>query len=421
MKNKIMKTLCVLCACAALLSGCGKTKIIMTTDKAPATAGAQTAINYAYDSKTESNSGKNSQPTVPKVEISPAAKYFMQFLDDGTKDVYKQLYSGLLSFSESIDVTDKVIKKNDIGKLLEMCASSSPEITYIGQEYTVCIDSEDYVTELNVTYSKTPAQANSERDALENKAEVILSGISKKWGDYEKVKYFHDAIIQNCDYSEEGKDPYSAYGCLYDGKAVCEGYSKAMQYLCDKSGIICIPVTGKGNSDGNLQPHIWNKIKINGKWYCFDVTWDDPVSEFESGYVRYDYFAITDEEMNRDHSVEENPYMKYPEAVSKEADYFVKSKLFCDSSTDYVQLLTDTVNDTMMKNQTYARIKCSDKDTYDKLLNEIFAQEEDSSAKIFSILSDCVDRGNVSYSKYKYSLIKDDVMYTVTVKLSRDS
>ena len=75
----------------------------------------------------------------------------------------------------------------------------------------------------------------------------------------------------------------------------------------------------------------------------------------------------------------------------------------------------------MMKNQTYARIKCSDKDTYDKLLNEIFAQEDDSSAKIFSILSDCVDRGNVSYSKYKYSLIKDDVMYTVTVKLSRDS
>ena len=418
MKNKITKTLCVLCACAALLSGCGKTKIIKVTDQKADATGTQTAINYAYDSKVGNDPNQNSQPAVPKVEVSPAAKYFLQFMDSETKGVYKQLYSGLLSFSDSIDVTDKVVKKDDIGKLLEMCASSSPEITYIGQEYTVCIDTEDYVTAVNVTYSKTPAQANSERAALESKAEVILSGLSKKWGDYEKVKYFHDTIIQNCDYSEDGKDPYSAYGCLYDGKAVCEGYTKAMQYLCDKAGIECIPVTGKGKSGGNFQPHIWNKIKISGKWYCFDVTWDDPVAEFESGYVRYDYFAITDDEMSRDHSIEENPYMKYPEAVSKSADYFVKSKLYCEAASDYVQTLTNAINNAMMKKQIYARIKCSDKEMYDKLINEIFTQEDGSSAKIFNILSDCVDRGNVEYSKYKYSLIKNDIMYTITVRLS---
>ena len=58
---------------------------------------------------------------------------------------------------------------------------------------------------------------------------------------------------------------------------------------------------------------------------------------------------------------------------------------------------------------------------YDKLINEIFTQEDGSSAKIFNILSDCVDRGNVEYSKYKYSLIKNDIMYTITVRLSINS
>lgn len=397
-------------------TGCGNKIILRSDDSSSVVSGTQTAINYSYDSKSTEKS--SDEKVTPEVELTPAAKYYLKSLDKDVISVYKQLYNGMLNFVQTIDVTDGIIMKEDIGSLLELCLSSSPELNYIGQEYTVSIDSENYVTAVTVSYKKNKEEAVAEDNALKGRVKAILSGVSKKWDDYEKVKYFHDSIIQNCEYSEDGRDPYSAYGCLYDGKAVCEGYTKAMQLLCDSENILCVPVAGKGKTDDTLQPHIWNKIRINGKWYAFDLTWDDPVSDFETSYVRYDYFGLNDEQMDRDHITQKNKYMNYPEAVDTSADYFRHSNLFCDDVSDAEQLLKKAVKNVMMNNEMYVRVKCSDKNTYDTILEEFFKSENDSNAKIFSILSDCVENGNDNYSKYGYSLIKNDVMYTITIKLS---
>ena len=91
--------------------------------------------------------------------------------------------------------------------------------------------------------------------------------------------YFHDSIILECNYDDTAKNCYSAYGCLVEGKAVCEGYAKAMQILCSKAGIKCIPVAGKAYDGGAVQPHLWNKVMIDGEWTNVDLTWDDPVTD----------------------------------------------------------------------------------------------------------------------------------------------
>jgi len=64
---------------------------------------------------------------------------------------------------------------------------------------------------------------------------------------------------------------------------VCEGYSKAFQYLCDLAGIDCITVTGTmsgGTGEGN---HMWNVVYIDGVNYLVDVTNSDTGSVGQDG------------------------------------------------------------------------------------------------------------------------------------------
>ncbi len=66
-------------------------------------------------------------------------------------------------------------------------------------------------------------------------------------------------------------------------EVVCEGYSKAFQYLCDLSGIECITVTGymsDGSSGGN---HMWNVVYYDDVNYLVDVTNSDTGTAGQNG------------------------------------------------------------------------------------------------------------------------------------------
>jgi transglutaminase/protease-like cytokinesis protein 3 len=66
---------------------------------------------------------------------------------------------------------------------------------------------------------------------------------------------------------------------------VCEGYAKSFKYILDDLGIPCVIVCGVGqNSNGEIENHAWNYVKLKDKWYAVDCTWDDPII-IGSGYV----------------------------------------------------------------------------------------------------------------------------------------
>lgn len=57
---------------------------------------------------------------------------------------------------------------------------------------------------------------------------------------------------------------------------VCQGYSGAFKYLCDRLNVTCITISGNVyNSDGCIGAHAWNAVNINNKWYAIDITWND--------------------------------------------------------------------------------------------------------------------------------------------------
>ena len=129
-------------------------------------------------------------------------------------------------------------------------------------------------------------------------SELTGSGMT----DYEKELAVHDFIIRSTqyDHAELEHRPDSAgnpdldnsnpYGALIRGRAICLGYSSTFQLMMDCLGIECITVHGQGNR--TLDEHAWNMVRLDGDWYCVDVTWDDPAGEPQLS-ILHKYFNVT--------------------------------------------------------------------------------------------------------------------------------
>ncbi len=86
----------------------------------------------------------------------------------------------------------------------------------------------------------------------------------------------------------------------------------------DMAGVECITVTGAAFR--NRESHAWNMVKLNGKWYCADPTWDhidvDQDYPIEQLMPLYEYFNVTSQYMaDTDHQWD---YDNTPEATAED-------------------------------------------------------------------------------------------------------
>ena len=120
---------------------------------------------------------------------------------------------------------------------------------------------------------------------------IIKEYIKDSMDDETKIKVIHDYIINTTEYdtvrNNEGSSEYdsnTSYGTLIQHKAICSGYSDAMELFLNKFGIKNYKVASK--------THVWNAVYINNKWLHLDLTWDDPVSN-RGPILDHKYFLIT--------------------------------------------------------------------------------------------------------------------------------
>lgn len=359
---------------------------------------------------------KNKNST--EVKISSAVRYFCGFYPKEEQEAVNAICDGINHFDDHIKIKYGTIKKEDIGLLVSMITSSSPEMDYIDSGYSIDYTME-YVTGIRFLYTRNRKQHEAEMNRLNKCVDEIMAGVQDNWNDYDKVLYFHDAIISRCTYDESSASVYTAYGCLVNGKAVCEGYSKAIQLLCEKAGIQCIPVNGNSYSDGKPQAHAWNKIQIGGIWSAFDLTWDDPMTSMGTDYCRYDYFGLTDAEMSADHFVGKNRCMKYPEAFSKQNNYFVRSKLLVTNKQQINTAMKKAIAEAAMNKSMYARVKFDSDKLFNAAVQKLFNAEKGKSSAVFDILSDVAAQTGARISTSNYSVIQNSTSRVVTIKLEK--
>ncbi|MBO4401653.1 MAG: hypothetical protein J5809_07390 [Selenomonadaceae bacterium] len=159
--------------------------------------------------------------------------------------------------------------------------------------------------------------------------------------------YIHDAITSRATYYNDtqkmlnGKSVprfVTATGALIDKRANCQGYSDAFYMLGRMCGFEVRKVNGTTHNEGSnskSEGHMWNTIKLGGKTYFVDVTWDDDSFKFSKrlGYNSYIYFNAPAEIASATHAWDKNSFRNLQ--VEPDACYYFTTPEFAATNGDY--------------------------------------------------------------------------------------
>ena len=142
-----------------------------------------------------------------------------------------------------------------------------------------------YITcTFTITWYTTPEQE-------EELDEAVASVLSQKGlldntkSSYAKTKIIYDYLCENVTYDYDHLDDatytlqYTAYAAMINNTSVCQGYALLFYRLALESGVDARLIAGTGNGGA----HGWNIVKVGGKYYNLDSTWD-------AGRTTYRYF-----------------------------------------------------------------------------------------------------------------------------------
>lgn len=162
--------------------------------------------------------------------------------------------------------------------------------------------------------------SDKDREILERCREVLGEVLTEGMSAYEMELAVHDWLVEWGSYdrtvydnpNHSGRTGYrNPWGMLVGGYGNCLGYSSTFQLLMDLSGVECITVVGA--AFGSREDHAWNMVKLDGEWYCVDVTWDDPTGAARNGR-HHRYFNVTSAYLREtDHQWD---YRNVPEATA---------------------------------------------------------------------------------------------------------
>lgn len=198
--------------------------------------------------------------SIPSAQVSPTVKKVVNYLlMDCPYDLYWYDKTVGVHMQYVLDSTDKATN-------LELSMAVATE--YSSGDYTIDTS--------KVSAAQTAAQ----------RAKAIVETYKDK-SDYEKLVAYRTEICNLVSYNNEAAgsnktdygNPWQLIWVFDENDAtnvVCEGYSKAFQYLCDLSefsgGTICYTVSGVMAGGTGEGPHMWNIVTIGGKNYLVDVT-----------------------------------------------------------------------------------------------------------------------------------------------------
>lgn len=251
---------------------------------------------------------------------------------------YDNIVAGIDAYAEVIEISnDKYKLTLDEFKLaLEAVRRDHTEQFWLHRLYTYKTDAEGYVIGMNPQYLWEKEDLPNAKVAFEQAIDSFLAELTPDMDEYEMEKALHDRLATKVTYVSTN-NAHNAYGALVEGKAVCEGYAEALQCLLQRVGIQSIQVYGQSinPSTGTGENHAWNIVRIDGKYYLTDLTWND-----QDTMLLYAYFNQTHAVFNEDHQqwrvgneVQKDGSIRQlqcevfdlPVCTATEANYFIKT------------------------------------------------------------------------------------------------
>ena len=319
-------------------------------------------------------------------------------LSDLEKSIYTRLYYSVLNGE-----TECVMKKAPIGeyeaaipRVVKAFLFEHPELFYYnsGYSYTRSSSEPDAIGTIKLRLSEYSFYSDSDKkqemiSALNERVDVIVKKASSLTSDYEKVLFVHNEIVNTTVYDTESASSLSgdgmtheqqmthtAYGALVNHSAVCDGYSKAFGIILTALDIENLYVTGYGKTTA----HAWSCVKIGGEFYYIDLTWDDPsaVNLPTKNNVTYTYFAMTTEQLERTHTIDD--HFTYPVCTATEYSYYRYNGMYLDKYT--FKSFSSIVE--AQKDSSSIYIAFSTKEEYERALKDVITNGRFSSIPLLS-------------------------------------
>lgn len=325
-------------------------------------------------------------------------------LNDNEKNVYSVIMQSIYTQPERIEIPD--LGDGDLTKVFEAISYDNPDLFNLGLNCKVY--SEGQKTYFESEYILSKEDYDQKLKEAKDVASAIIDGASVYTSVYEKEKYVHDYIINHCTYTlpTESALANTMYGCLVEGKAACEGYSRAFQYIMSALNIENRVVTGESADDGvNYISHMWNYVVLDGEGYFVDVTWDDPKGE--NPVLRHNYFNATTNDILIRHR---NIKQQIPLCTAKKYNYFVYENVYLDigAGEDFEMAVHNAVYTAVQKQYKGVELRFSDA--------AVMAQAKESlfdSGVIYSVYNEIGLINQEESAKVYYS--SDDKLNTMCI------
>ena len=165
--------------------------------------------------------------------------------------------------------------------------------------------------DLNIFYGVSYLSSLEQEEKVDEEVSNLLKSLDlSNKTDYQKVKAIYDYICSNVTYDHDNLNDesyslkYTAYAALINKTALCQGYASLFYRLALDAGVDTRVISGEAGG-----PHAWNIVKLNGKYYNLDSTWD-------AGRRTYAYFLKNTNDFDdhvRDNDYQSNEFIEeYP-------------------------------------------------------------------------------------------------------------
>lgn len=311
---------------------------------------------YIGEEEIKTGSG-NAEFYVPEGMVTDY--YKMSALTDAEREIYDSVLNDLGSMKERVPLE---VDSTVLQKVLEIIRFEQLAYFHI-RDRQVKVNEITQGFDIVYEYRFTADEISSMNIASERAARAIMEQITPDMDDYDKLKFFHDYLVLNCENDTESPYSNTIYGALVQKNALCEGYAKAFSYLCNLAGIENTIVTGLTGEDVY---HMWNMVKLGGNWYHVDVTWDNPDDALHAEYpdvILYQYFMVTDSVIENNHTILTIP-AEPPKANGRNENYFVHEGTDISSEEEFMTVSQNAVLNAVRNHEQSAMVKFASNDLY---------------------------------------------------------
>lgn len=223
------------------------------------------------------------------------------FLASNEEDLYNIIYTAINSGSDSFEFYCKYEYKDCVEDITRIASdrnllSNINNFTHPYNSFKQIETKLETFGKVSLSFTKNYTEEeinkiNAEVDRIYNS--LVSEDNTIKYN----ILQIHNYIIVNSKYDSDKISDNSIYnsdranGPLFEGHAICSGYTEAMQLFLEKMGL--------NNYRVASEKHTWNAVEVDGVWYHLDLTWDDPVTVGipDLNLLEHSFFMISTKEL----------------------------------------------------------------------------------------------------------------------------